>query len=90
MAKLTPRERFLNIFEDKPVDRVPTFVQGIKGGFIQKYEEDLFNNFDGELIFNPEFDAAIVLGFDAKFAHLPGATCAQIEIELEFGRKAKI
>jgi len=90
MYKFTPKDYFLNVFEDKFIDRIPTFVQGVRPEFIQKYEENLFENYDGKLIYNPDFDAAIALGFDAKFAHLPSATCEQIEVTLDSGKKVKI
>jgi hypothetical protein len=66
------KERFLAVFsEDQALDRVPTFVQGIKGEFIAKHEEQLFADDSLDLTFNPEFDACQVLGFDGKFSGLP-------------------
>jgi hypothetical protein len=68
------RERFLAVFsptERKRLDRVPTFVQGILGGFIDKNEAALFDNYSGELVYDPNYDAALVLGFEAKFASFP-------------------
>lgn len=70
---MDPKTRFLSVFTDdrNKLDRVPTFVQGVLAGFINKYESQLFETFDGELIFNTMFDAPLVLGFDAVFADVP-------------------
>ncbi|MEX2755575.1 MAG: hypothetical protein Q6365_009275, partial [Candidatus Sigynarchaeota archaeon] len=70
---MDPRTRFLSVFDGDRMnlDRVPTFVQGVLAGFINKYESQLFDDYPGELIYNTTFDAPLVLGFDAVFAGLP-------------------
>ena len=70
---MDPKTRFLSVFTDdrKDLDRVPLFVQGVLAGFTNKYESQLFDEYEGELIYNLEFDAPIVLGFDAVFAGIP-------------------
>ncbi len=81
---LTPKERFLNIFNHQTNERVPTFVQGVKEGFISRSEEELFDSYEGELIYNLQFDAALVLGFDAVFADIPNSVhCPGVEMYLE-------
>ncbi|MBN2150278.1 MAG: hypothetical protein JW839_02410 [Candidatus Lokiarchaeota archaeon] len=70
---MDPKTRFLSVFTDdrKKLDRVPTFVQGVLAGFINKYEDLLFESYEGEMIYNTTFDAPLVLGFDAVFAGIP-------------------
>nr|MDO8117882.1 uroporphyrinogen decarboxylase family protein [Candidatus Sigynarchaeota archaeon] len=80
---MDPRTRFLSVFssEREHLDRVPTFVQGILGGFTQKYESILFDNYEGELVYHLSFDAPLVLGFDAVFASMPSSvTCDPIKV----------
>jgi uroporphyrinogen-III decarboxylase len=71
---MNPRERFLAVFSDterKKLDRVPTFIQGVLGGFIDKNESALFDGYEGELTYNPGYDASIILGYDGQFAGIP-------------------
>ncbi len=72
-TSMDPKTRFLSVFTDdrKKLDRVPTFVQGVLAGFINKYESQLFDTYEGEMIYNMTFDAPLVLGFDATFADVP-------------------
>lgn len=71
---MNARERFLAVFSNEDrnkLDRVPTFVQGILGGFISKNENALFDDYNGELLYNADFDAPLVLGLEAKFSGFP-------------------
>jgi hypothetical protein len=88
-----PATRFLSVFSDERanLDRVPTFVQGVLGGFVQKYESQLFDDCANELVFNTSIDPALVLGFDAVFASIPGSViCDSITITDETGTEHKI
>lgn len=66
--------RFLSLFTDgrHSLDRVPTFVQGVLGAFVNHHEAALFDEHDGPMVYNAAFDAPLVLGFDAVFASMPG------------------
>jgi hypothetical protein len=91
---MNPRERFLAVYSDserKKLDRVPTFVQGVKGEFFTQNEEAMMESYEGELLYNMQFDPSIVLGFDAQFAGFPGSTqCDPIDITLPTGEEIKI
>ncbi len=87
---MDPKTRFLSVFTDdrKKLDRVPTFVQGVLAGFINKYENQLFDAYEGEMIYNTTFDAPLVLGFDAVFAGLPHAVgCRSFKVVDEQGEE---
>ncbi|MBD3185324.1 hypothetical protein GF325_00735 [Candidatus Bathyarchaeota archaeon] len=87
---MNPKDRFLSVFSEdrQELDRVPTFVQGVLGGFIQRNEEHLFDNYEGELTYNASFDAPIILGYDSVFASLPGCVgCKPMDIVDENGIK---
>ena len=76
---MDPKTRFLSVFTDdrKDLDRVPLFVQGVLTGFTVKYESQLFDDYEGELIYNTEFDAPLVLGFDAVFGGMPSSVSSK-------------
>jgi hypothetical protein len=76
---MDPKTRFLSVFTDdrKDLDRVPLFVQGVLAGFTNKYESQLFEEYEGELIYNFMFDAPLVLGFDAVFADIPSSVSSK-------------
>ncbi|MHA1369412.1 MAG: uroporphyrinogen decarboxylase family protein [Promethearchaeota archaeon] len=85
---MNPAERFLSVFTDDRdrLDRVPTFVQGVLGGFIERYESELFDNWTGEMTYNVGFDAALCLGFDSVFASMPRSVISTpITVEDEHG-----
>jgi hypothetical protein len=88
---MKPSDRYLAIFSDterKKIDRVPRFVQGVKDDFQNRWEEELFDNYNGELLFNTHFDGPMVLGFDAVFAGLPsGVRHELVELEDKMGKK---
>ncbi|MHA1999623.1 MAG: uroporphyrinogen decarboxylase family protein [Promethearchaeota archaeon] len=80
---MNPKERILSVFtgDRNKLDRVPTHVQGLLNGFVQKNEEALFNDYDGEMTYNAKFDGPLVLGFDSVFAGLSGCvSCRPIKI----------
>jgi uroporphyrinogen decarboxylase-like protein len=91
---MNARERFLAVYSDterKKLDRVPKFVQGVKMEFSTNNEEKMFDDFEGELFYNTQFDAPYVLGFDAVFAGVPGSVqCDSIEVEDPDGNKHMI
>ncbi|MHA1793718.1 MAG: uroporphyrinogen decarboxylase family protein [Promethearchaeota archaeon] len=90
---MKPKERFLTVFSENrnKLDRVPLHVQGVLSGFIQKNEELLFENYDGDLTFNVNFDAPLVLGFDAVFAGLPSSiSCKHIKIIDNVGKEHSV
>jgi hypothetical protein len=91
---MNARERYLAVYDEakrKTLDRVPTFVQGVKNEFSVQNEDEMFESFDGELFYNTQFDAPYVLGFDSVFAGLPGSfTCDTVEVIDEQGQKQKV
>ena len=90
---MDPATRFLSVFTGDRVnlDRVPTFVQGVLAGFVQKYESALFDDYENELVFNVSIDPALVLGFDAVFAPVPGSVvCDSISVRDDVGVSHKI
>lgn len=82
---MRPMDRFLAVYgsdaERKKLDRVPTFVQGVKEQFFTKYEDQLMENYDGPLTYSLHYDAPIVLGFDAVFAGIP-SSCRTKPVEV--------
>ncbi|HME51212.1 MAG TPA: uroporphyrinogen decarboxylase family protein [Candidatus Lokiarchaeia archaeon] len=76
---MDPKSRFLSVFTDdrNNLDRVPLFVQGVLVGFVNKHESQLFDEYEGELIYNTTFDAPLVLGFDAVFAGMPASVSSK-------------
>lgn len=87
---MDPKTRFLSVFTDdrKDLDRVPLFVQGVLAGFINKYESELFDDYEGELIYNTTFDAPLVLGFDAVFASIPSSvSCKAFKVTDDIGHE---
>nr|MDO8115436.1 uroporphyrinogen decarboxylase family protein [Candidatus Sigynarchaeota archaeon] len=89
MTFMDPETRFLSVFtgDRKKMDRVPTFVQGVLADFINKYESQLFDSYEGEMIYNTTFDAPLVLGFDAVFAGMPHSVgCKATEIVDDDGK----
>jgi hypothetical protein len=93
-SQMNPKERFLAVYSDtdrQKLDRVPTFVQSVKEGFITKHEDALFADYNGELLYTFIFDPALVLGFDAVFADVPSSvTCKPINYKLPDGKKIQI
>ncbi len=92
---MNPRERYLAVFDEdarQKLDRVPTFVQGVKGGFIEKYEERMFDGFPMEkLTYNVGYDAAIVMGFDSVFSHIPNSVkCSGVTLKDKQGNEHKV
>jgi hypothetical protein len=91
---MNAKERFLAIYSDsnrKDLDRVPTFVQDVKPEFCTKYEDQMFENFNGELFYSVKFDAPFILGFDAVFAGLPTSVQVEtVDVEDENGKKVAI
>ena len=67
-------ERYLAVYDDdgrKKLDRVPTHVQYIKEGFIEKYKNVILSNYNGALFKDLYFDIPRILGFDSIFAPFP-------------------
>ncbi len=92
---MNPRERYLAVFDEdarQDLDQVPTFTQGVKPRFYQKYEEELFGDMDfGQLTYNLKFDPPIALGFDSVFGGIPSSVkVKQTEMTDEKGNKHKV
>ncbi len=91
---MNPRERFLAVYDEDArmkLDRVPTFTQGVKHEFIQKHEEAMFEEWEGDLVYDLGLDAAIVMGFDAVFSGIPSSfKCEGAEIPDENGEMHKV
>jgi len=91
---MKPKDRYLAVFSEegrKKLERVPTFVQGIKNEFFTQNEEKMFENFEGDPLYNTQFDGPLVMGFDAVFAGVPhGASCEPVEVTFPDGSKAMV
>lgn len=91
---MNARERYLAVYDEderQKLDRVPTFVQGVKGEFMQKHEEEMFDTWEGDLIYDINLDSAIVMGFDATFADVPdNIRCEGAELTDKDGNKHKV
>lgn len=84
---MNPRKRFLAVFEGTTPDRVPRFVQHVKEEFFAKYEDTIFEHYDGDLVYNTAFDGPLVMGFDACFCHMPGSVRSKnVEITADDGK----
>lgn len=68
---MNARERILAVFDHKIPDRVPRLVQGVKSEFFEQNEEQIFDNFDGEPLYNTVLDGPLALGFDSCFFSFP-------------------
>lgn len=71
---MNARERYLAVFDEmerKKLDRVPTHVQYIREGFIDKHKDVILSNYFGELFNNLYYDVPCALGFDSIFAPFP-------------------
>ena len=88
------KERYLAVYDDakrKKLDRVPTFVQGIKENFMFKYQKEVLDNYDKTIFNNPHFGAPFVLGFDSVFAPYPTSyKSVKIKVQDANGKEIKI
>ncbi|MHA1821022.1 MAG: uroporphyrinogen decarboxylase family protein [Promethearchaeota archaeon] len=92
---MNARERYLAVYDDigrKKLDRVPTHVQDVKIEFFSKYEDELMEDYEGDLFYNVKFDAPYILGYDSVFAGFPSSIVVegQVEVELDSGKKVRI
>jgi hypothetical protein len=87
-------ERYLAVYDDdgrKKLDRVPTHVQYIKEGFIEKYKDVILRNYNGVLFNDLYFDIPRILGFDSIFAPFPlSFKFRSIKIVNEKGKSVRI
>ncbi|MFX1575381.1 MAG: uroporphyrinogen decarboxylase family protein [Promethearchaeota archaeon] len=73
---MNARERYLAVFEDKArtkLDRVSTHVQYTREEFINKYKDEILENYSETLFYNYYFDIPLALGFDSVFAPFPSS-----------------
>ena len=87
-------ERYLAVYDDKErkkLDRVPTHVQYIREGFIDKNKDILLKDYNENIFNDLYFDIPRILGFDSIFAPFPlSIKCKSIKIEVEKGKYIKI